>query len=603
MSKTFNLSVIFKLSDKITVPLKQVGKSMSRLTIPVKQIRQSVRALARDKSLKGFGIQMQLVRKSFRKAAEQIKRDLKGITKGLRTMAKTAGDKMKNIGRDLSMKLTVPLAIFAGLAVRSAISFQASMNMVGAVTKSTGKEFIELTKLAKKMGATTQFSASQAAEGMKFLGMAGLTVDQIIGALPKTLELAASAQIDLGIASDIVTNIMSGYRMETSELAKVNDVLVNAFTSSNTDLQQLGEAMKVVGPVAKAMEFRFTETAAALGILAKNAFQGTLGGTGLRRIMTNLISPSKKAKKMFLALGLEVKNADGTLKDITGVIKEFEDAQAKGVKQMYLTQAAMEMFGQRGGPQFLALIGAGSEELRKFEKNLHEVGTSAAVAEAQMKGLPGAFKLLVSAFEAVQLAIIDSGLGEFLESMVRKFAVFLQKLSEVSPNLLKFIGIIGIFVAAIPPLLIVLGALLVLIAVLTLKIAIIAGAVIAFGLAAAALIAYWKPVKEFFSDLFGFITSQIQDTIGALVGLLPDWLKKKMGLDFAIEKKEIGTSSDGAKGLIGATKAAGATGKSETDINIKLQADPGTTATIERVKKKKGDAVVNVASEAYMGVF
>lgn len=622
--KTFDLSVLLRVIDRASGPIRDVGRTFGRLSGPLKRI---------SKAFQDLGKKVQI-----------------------------AGRRMRDIGKNLSMKLTAPIVLFGTLAIRSATSFQKSMNMVGAVTKATGEEFVKLEKLAKDLGAATEFSASQAAEGMKFLGMAGLSVNQIMGALPKTLELAASAQMELGDAADIVTNIMSGYRLETSDLARVNDVLVNAFTSSNTNLQQLGEGMKVVGPVAKAMQFRFTETAAALGILAKNAFQGTLGGTGLRRIMTNLVSITPKAGKMFAELGIKIFNTDGSLRDLTQVLASFEDAQAKGVDQMKLTQAVMEAFGQRGGPQFLALLGAGSKALNKFEKNLEETGTSARVAEAQMKGLPGAFKLLVSAFEAIQLAIVASGLGKWIEDVVRSLAGFLRRLSKINPQLLKIGTIIALVVAAIGPLIAALGMLGIFVGGLATLMTplglLILGIVAAIGLLAAGaylVIKNWEPIKAFFKDLWGFmkeelgtfmwvmnelfsvyplelikkawepvkkyfadfwfgikelfvvfpleIIKSIGDMIGKVTSILPDWMKKGLGIKVMAPAKEAipaTVPTVGAKRLI---ETARIEGKSETDINIKLLAEPGTEATVEGVRKKKGDARVNVATIGYVGAW
>ena len=556
--KKFDLSVIFRVIDKASQPIKEIGRRFKGLSQPIATAAKKLQALS--------------------------------IT------LMNVGRKMGEVGRSMAMRLTLPLTIFAGLMVRSAVKFQTSMNMVGAVTKATAEEFKALEKLARELGATTQFSASEAAEGMKFLGMAGLTVKQIFGALPKTLELAASAQMDLGTAADIVTNILSGFRLETKDLASVNDVLVNAFTSSNTDLQQLGEGMKVVGPVATAMKFRFTETAAALGILAKNAFQGTLGGTGLRRIMTNMLAPAKKAADMFEELGIKTKNANGTLKDLTGLLKEFENAQARGIDQMWLAEAAMEMFGQRGGPQFLALLGAGSEELKKFEKNLFEVGTSSKVALAQMERLPGAFKLLISAFEALQLSIMESGVGVFIEKAVRKIASFLQELSKTSPSLLALAAIFLTVVAAAAPLIIVLGWLVTAFATITAVAGLatilgtIAGAFVVLGGALVLLIVYWKEWSEIvltatnnLVDLYKIMRSPFS---GAF-----NFLKEKLGLGVKVD----------TSGYEDKFKWMSKYRNSETDINIKVTSDSGSTATVEKVKPKKGDANVNVSSVGYVG--
>ena len=547
-NKKFDLSVIMRVIDKASKPIKDIGRQFKSIGGPIDQA---------VKKFKKLGLTVQSV-----------------------------GKKLKSIGQSLSMRLTLPLILFAGLTVRSAIKFQAAMNMVGAVTQATQEEFAALTKLAKNLGATTIFSASEAAEGMKFLGMAGMKTKDIFGALPRVLELASSAQMDLGTAADIVTNIMSGFRFETSELARVNDILVNAFTNSNTDLQQLGEGMKVVGPVAKAMQFRFTETAAALGILAKNAFQGTLGGTGLRRIMTNLISPSKTAIGMFKDLGIKVKNSNGSLKDITGVLKEFEAALERGSTEMEVAQTVMEAFGQRGGPQFLALLGMGSKELETFESILRETGSAARVTEAQLRGLPGAFKLLASAFEAIQLAIIDSGIGKELEGIVRSLAKMMQGISEISPNFVAIASIIGILVAALGPLAILIGT------VFSMTILATASAITAafIGIASAIfqVIRYWKQLKDDFLDNpFSFIVDFLSILTAGIIPKFKEWknLVRSMVPDFLLKKS---------------VQLSGSQKNSKTDVNIKVTSDPGTTATIEKVKTQ-GDANVNMSTMGYVG--
>ena len=133
---------------------------------------------------------------------------------------------------------------FKGI-VTAAGDFDASMRRVAAVSGATGEEFKTLTETAKELGATTQFSASQAASGMEFLAKAGFDTNEVLQAIPGTLQLAAAASLDLGTAADIVTNVLTGFGLEVRELTRVNDVLVKTFTSSNTNLIELGESMKI----------------------------------------------------------------------------------------------------------------------------------------------------------------------------------------------------------------------------------------------------------------------------------------------------------------------------------------------------------------------
>lgn len=441
-----------------------------------------------------------------------VSKELKGIEKSINTFdkrLKTLGETARKVGKDLSLKLTAPIVAFGALAVKTATEFQASMNFVRAVTKTTGKDFEKLETLARDLGRTTQFSASQAAEAMKFLGLSGLKTNEIMQALPKTLELAASAQLDLSSAANIVTGVVKGMGLSFSELGRVNDVLVNTFTSSKTNLEDLGEAMSKVGAVASTFGFGLEEVSATLGLLAEREFAGALGGTALRRIITNLASLTPKAAKAFKKYKIEVQNADGSIKSLADVLEEFEGAAKRGASQTDIARIALEAFGQRGGPAFLAALAAGSDRLREFTKSLEEEGSAARIAQAQMEGLPGIMKRLVSVWESLQLAIVKSGLGAWVEKVVSKLSDFIEKLASTNPKLLAFITVLAGLAATIGPLLITLGLMASAIGAITalaspvvLAIGGISLAVIALGALAVWLINEWEPIKKFFINLW-----------------------------------------------------------------------------------------------------
>ena len=292
--------------------------------------------------------------------------------------------------RSASLMISAPLIGVAAPAIRTAAQYQSSMNMVGAVTNATTQQFEQMGRVARHLGATTQFSASQAADGLKFLGMAGLNVDRSIALLPKTLQLAASAQLDMGTAADISTNVMSAFGLEARDMAKVNDVLVNAFTKSNQDLLQLAEGIQKAGPIAKSTGYDVAELAGALGVLAGAGIRGSEAGTGLRNIMLRLPTPNAKATKYLKLLNMELRNQDGSMKKLTGVVEEFEKASLRwsdsiGViaTEQALMETAIEMFGTRGGPQFIAMLGQGSEAMKDMIEGLRETGTAARVADRQ----------------------------------------------------------------------------------------------------------------------------------------------------------------------------------------------------------------------------
>jgi TP901 family phage tail tape measure protein len=348
------------------------------------------------------------------------------------------GDKLTGVGKKMTTRLTLPLIAFGGLALRTAANFESSMKRVSAISGATGSALNDLEKQARDLGATTQFSASEAADAMTFLAMAGFEVNDIMGAMPSVLNLAAAAQLDMASAADIASNIMSGFGMSAEELEGAVDVLAKSFTSSNTNLLQLGEAMKLVGPVASSFKVQFEETAAAIGLLSDAGLQGSMAGTGLRRVISTL---SRDADK----LGVNVFNAAGNMRPLADIIEEI---QASGIS----ASRVMEIFGDRGGPAMSVLLSSGSEALREMTANLEQAGgTAQMIADKQMEGLSGALKELKSAFEELQLAIADSGLLDSVTSIVRRITDLTRAISDMNPNLLRTATIFGAFVAAAGP--------------------------------------------------------------------------------------------------------------------------------------------------------
>ncbi|MCH7985481.1 MAG: phage tail tape measure protein, partial [Acidobacteria bacterium] len=180
------------------------------------------------------------------------------------------------------------VSIFKNM-VKAASNFQAEMNKVKALTGAVGKQFDQLREQAMKLGKTTQFSASEAAAGMAFLAQAGFDANQIVKAMPATLDLAAAANIGLAEAADIVSNVMSGMGIAVEDLGGTVDIMTAAFTSANTDLTQLGQAMKFAGPVASDFGLSIAETAGALSLLGNAGIQASMAGTSLRNILNRLV--------------------------------------------------------------------------------------------------------------------------------------------------------------------------------------------------------------------------------------------------------------------------------------------------------------------------
>src|SRR5690554_4744501 len=202
--------------------------------------------------------------------------EAKKRTEGFEGDLKTIGQSLSKTGQDLSLKVTAPLALVGGLMVKTATDFDDSMRKVAAVTGATGDQFDRLRQQAIDLGASTAWSASESAEAMQYLGMAGLDTNEILEATPQMLSLASAGAMDLGTAADIATNVLSGFNLEISDLAHVSDVLAEAASSSNTSVEQLGYAMAYVGPVASSAGLSIEETTAAIQVLSNAGIQGTM---------------------------------------------------------------------------------------------------------------------------------------------------------------------------------------------------------------------------------------------------------------------------------------------------------------------------------------
>ncbi len=357
------------------------------------------------------------------------------------------GKRMSSVGRSLSIGITAPAMAAAGGALAVAAGYERSMNRVQALTSATGAQFVSLQKQARELGATTQYTAAQAADAMSYLGMAGFKTEQILGAMPSTLQLAAAAQMDLAQAADITSNILTGYGLEVAQLGHANDVLVKAFTSANTDLQQLGDAFKYAGPVARGAGLSFEEAAAALGMMGNAGIQGSMAGTSLRGALTRLMNPTRQVSDVLRRLRVNVHDANGQLLPFTEIIRRLEPHAED-------TAAMMQIFGQRAGPAMAALLGQGSAALETFIGNLQEAGgTASRIAEAQMKGLAGALLELKSAVEELALATTEGGPLSWVTTAVKHLANLARGLAATDPWLIKIgLGLGGILALAGPTL-------------------------------------------------------------------------------------------------------------------------------------------------------
>ena len=376
-----------------------------------------------------------------KKATVKLGADISEFTSKMQKASKT----FKRLGANLTRNVTAPIAAMTTGAVMAASKFEKSMNKVRAITGATGSDFTKLNSQAKLLGKTTQFSASQAAEAMSFLGMAGFKTEEIISAMPATLNLAAAGAMDLGTAADIASNILSGFGADASELSNISDVLAKAMTSSNTNVEQLGNAMKMVAPVSKGFGISLEETTAAIGKLSDAGIQGESAGTGLRGILATL---SEKAGE----LGMNVFDASGNMRPLNEMLTEIANSG-------HSTAKIMDVFGKKAGPSMLALLDVGGEGLKNFTTQLENSGgTAKKIADTQMQGLSGQLVKLKSATEGLAISF-----GELIIPILMKLVSIVQGAIDTFNNLDGGIKIalvtLGGLLATIGPLVTLFGSL------------------------------------------------------------------------------------------------------------------------------------------------
>lgn len=353
----------------------------------------------------------------------------------MNAVAKTTSGSFAALGGSLKLiaSLAAGYGIYAG--IRQFAEFEGTMNNVRAVSGATSSEFFVLNQRAAELGSTTKFTASQVAEAMSFMAMAGLQVGQIFDGVGATLNLAAAGNLDLGSSADIVTNIMTGMGLQVAELNRAVDVLTKTFTSTNTTLTDLGVAFKYAAPAAATAGLEFEEVAAAIGLMGNAGVQGSMAGTAMRGSLIRLLSPSNEAKKAMKRIGLEVFDTNGKMRSFVDIIRDLEPVMnqgAKGVKDL------ATIFGARPFQGISAVIRQGADALTVLRGKLRESGgTAEEIANIQMEGLRGAFIELKSAAEGLAVAIGESGLGkafeELVDSATRGMRAMTQSVRELAP--------------------------------------------------------------------------------------------------------------------------------------------------------------------------
>lgn len=457
--------------------------------------------------------------------------DDKELNAGLdkaKARTKKVGKEMRRVGKNMTLYVTTPILGLGAAVLKAAGDFETGMNQVRALTGATGDDFKKLREQAKDLGATTQFTAGQAADAMGFLAQAGLKTQDIYKTMPATLNLAAAAQTSLADTADMMTNIMAGFRMESGDSTRATDVLTTAFTNSNTNLVELAEAMSYAGPVLSGFGISFEETAAAVGLLGNAGIKASRAGTALSGALVRLASPSTEAAEIIEKLGINVFDSSGKMKPLVSIVGQLEDSGATAAEMM-------KIFGLRAGPAMLALVSQGSGALEDLTTKLENSGgTAKRIADVQMEGFSGAMKKLKSALEAVAIAIADSGMLEFATDMATALADWFREFAKTNPVFLKWGAIILAVTAALGPLITAMGVIIPLVVTLAAAVLGLSWPVLAvvavIGILVGTIWYFWGEWEEIFGKILDWSIGWLADLMNAVFWPLMQTIKGVVAL-------------------------------------------------------------------------
>jgi len=440
---------------------RKVSRDIAKIGVAADSTNRSLKTLQTTLNRSGSALQkLSTTQNAATRATSRLSRSVDTLG----TSAKRTRVSLTALGTGAAL---VGGAIAAGIgrpllnSIKIAADFQQAMNLTGvkANIDRTGEAFNELKESARNLGATTQFTAVQAAEGMQFLAQSGFEASEILKAIPTVLDVAAAASIDLGRAADLSTNILRGFQLTVEQLPQAVDVLATAFTSANVDIEELAASFRKAGPVAADFNQRFEDVAAVIAALGDAGIKAGESGVALRRIFINLQQDVGKTNSILRRAGVEVRDSAGNFRPL---IEIFQDIS----KAALTPNERIKLFGAR------ALAAAGiidntAESLDNFSRSLLDgVGRTAEIAGVRLEGLAGSVRLLSSATEGLQLAIAEAGLLDFATKAVDGLTILVRSLEGLPKPILTAIGFVASLVAILATLTLKIGIIIIAMGVL-----------------------------------------------------------------------------------------------------------------------------------------
>ena len=373
-----------------------------------------------------------------------------------------AGQKMEAVGNSIAgagkkmMGVTTVIGGVGVAAVKTAADFDSAMSQVAAVSGATGKDFDALRSKAREMGSKTKFSATEAAEAMNYMAMAGWKTEDMLGGIEGVMNLAAASGEDLATTSDIVTDALTAFGLSAKDSGHFADILAAASSNANTNVSMMGETFKYCAPIAGALGFSAEDTAEAIGLMANAGIKSSQAGTALRTIMNNLAGDVKISGKAIGDVTIATTNADGSMRDLSDILADCRSAFGN-LTESEKAQAAESLVGKNAMSGFLALMNAGEDDIEKLSSAIDNCdGSAEKMAMTMQDNLAGQLTILKSQLQELAISFGDI-LMPAIRSIVSKLQGFVDKLNGMDEGTKRTIVTIALLVASIGPLLIIIG--------------------------------------------------------------------------------------------------------------------------------------------------
>ena len=428
----------------------------------------------------------------------------------------SAGKNLSSVGKSLTTKVTLPLIGLGGAIVKTGADFEAGMSKVKAISGASSDELERLSSKARQMGKDTKFSASESADAFTYMAMAGWDTEDMLNSIDGIMALSAADGLDLARTSDIVTDAMTafglaadgttkiikdGFEKEVSNATHFADVLAKSASSSNTNVEMLGESFKYVAPVAGALGYSIEDVSIALGTMANNGIKGSQAGTSLRKMLTNLAKPTDAVQGAMDRLGVSLDDGHGNMKSFREVMEDLRKGFGKSkipqeeftkemnelnsalesgnitqkkydksvkllIKRAYGAEGALKaqeaatLAGQTGMSGLLSIVNASDEDWNNLINNIDNAdGTAKEMADTMLNNLSGQLTILKSNLQEAALQLNEE-LGPAMKKIVDKIQEWVQRFMELSPQQKEMVIKIAAISAAIGPLLLMFGKLL-----------------------------------------------------------------------------------------------------------------------------------------------